>query len=189
MKLTAILGAAILALGSIPTRCDAGTSAVTLIYQPILTYSEGSSPGMDEPKRFRIMEVPFLHYHYHGHPSYHAIVYPNVMLTDAPREQIQGNSNLLASSGVRVSTGDLGQEVAVAVDFSDLFLPKDSPEGLTVDDIAEATLECIRRMAKDAEKKPKLTIRGEKGEEAKWLKWQKQFEQQELAKPYVRPGQ
>ena len=60
-------------------------------------------------------------------------------------------------------------------------------EEVTDDDIAEAALECVRRVAHDNKTRPKLIISGKTGDEAKWKKWQKHFEQHDLAKPFTRP--
>jgi hypothetical protein len=54
-----------------------------------------------------------------------------------------------------------------------------------VTDIAEAALECVRRLARDTKKRPQLIITGKRGDEAKW---QKHFEQHDLAKPFNRPS-
>jgi hypothetical protein len=56
---------------------------------------------------------------------------------------------------------------------------------ITADDIAEATLECIRRMAQGAEARPILRITGKIGDETKWLRWQEHFRKHDLTKLYT----
>ena len=166
------------------TPCCAGVSTVTIVYQPILTTSEAVS--VETPKGFMILPVPFLCYHFQGPTPYYAITQPNQILTDAPRSVLSDDSNLLSSAGVRIA-GAFDDET-VYVRFEDLRHPRLASEDVTEDDIAEAALECVRRLAHDTKKRPKLIIAGKKGDEAKWQKWQKHFEQHDLAKPFNRPS-
>ncbi len=108
---------------------------------------------------------------------------PTKILTDAPRSVLSDDSNLLSSAGVRI----FGSEAEVYVRFEELSHPRLAKDEVTDDDIAEAALECIRHLAHDTKKRPKLIITGKKGDEAKWLKWQKHFEQHDLTKPFSRP--
>jgi hypothetical protein len=171
-----------LLLGDAP--CRAGVSAVFVVYQPIITASEAVT--VEAPKGFVVLAVPFLCYHYQGSPPYYAITQPNQMLTDAPRSVLSDDSNLLSSAGVRIA-GAFNDDT-VYVRFEDLRRPSLVKEEVTDDDIAEAALECVRRLAHDTKKRPKLIITGKKGDEAKWLKWQKHFELHDLAKPFKRPS-
>jgi hypothetical protein len=164
--------------------CRAGVSAVCIVYQPIITASEAVT--VETPKGFVILAVPFLCYHYQGHPPYYAITQPSPMLTDAPRAVLSDDSNLLSSAGVRIA-GAFDDDT-VYVRFEDLRHPRSIDEEVTDDDIAEAALECIRRLAHDTKNRPKLIISGKKGDEVKWMKWQKHFEQHDLTKPFNRPS-
>ena len=178
--LTRLAPVVALLLGCAP--CRAGVSAVYIVYQPIITASE--SEPTETPKGFLILPVPYQCYHYQGHVPYDAITEPNRILTDAPRSVLSDDSNLLSSAGVRI----YGYEVEVYVRLEELSHPRLAKDEVTDDDIAEAALECIRRLAHDTKKRPKLIITGKKGDEAKWLKWQKHFEQHDLAKPFSRPS-
>ena len=166
------------------TPCRAGVSAVFIVYQPIITASEAVTT--ETPKGFMILPVPFLCYHFQGPPPYYAITQPNQILTDAPRSVLSDDSNLLSSAGVRIAGAF--DDATVYVRFEDLRHPRLASEDVTDDDIAEAALECVRRLAQDAKKRPKLIITGKQGDEAKWQKWQKHFEQHDLAKPFNRPS-
>ena len=166
------------------TPCRAGVSTVTIVYQPILTTSEAVS--VETPKGFVVLPVPFLCYHFQRRPPYYAITQPNQILTDAPRSVLPDDSNLLSSAGVLIA-GAFDDET-VYVRFENLRHPRLASEDVTDDDIAEAALECVRRLAQDTKKRPKLIITGKQGDEAKWQKWQKHFEQHDLAKPFTRPS-
>jgi hypothetical protein len=176
-----------LAIASVLLTCSpsrAGVSAVFIVYQPIITASE--AVATETPKGFKILPVPFLCYHFQGPPPYYAITQLNQILTDAPRSVLSDDSNLLSSAGVRIAGAF--EDETVYVRFEDLHHPRLVGEDVTDDDIAEAALECVRRLAQDTKKSPKLIITGKKGDEAKWQKWQKHFEQHDLAKPFSRPS-
>jgi hypothetical protein len=161
--------------------CYAGESAVVIVYQPIIIEGEST------PKGFAILPIPFRWHNAHGghlYP-YSAIAYPNQILTDAPRTELQGDRNLLSSAGILIA-GAM-EDGTVYMRFENLRRPSLANEDVTTDDIAEAALECVRRVAQDSKSRPKLVISGKAGEEAKWKKWQKHFEQHDLAKPFTRP--
>lgn len=131
------------------------------------------------------MPIPFLWHHTEGRHAYFAITYPYQILTDAPRNVLVDDRNLLSSSGVIIA-GAM-EDGTVYVRFENLRRPLLANEEVTDDDIAEAALECVRRVAQDNKTRPKLIVTGKTGDEAKWKKWQKHFEQHELAKPFTRP--
>jgi hypothetical protein len=159
-----------------------GVSAVVITYQPIIT--GGEATVIESPKGFTIMAVPFLSYHFHGKPAYNAISLPYELLTDAPRSVRAGDANLVSAAGVRISAPL--DDKTVYVRFEDLRRPTGLDIGL--DDVAEATLECIRRVAHEANDRPKLKISGRSSEEEKWQLWEKTFSEHDLAKPFKRPG-
>lgn len=76
----------------------------------------------------------------------------------------------------------------IYVQFENLTRPRRAHEDVTEDDTAEAAMECVRRVAQDSKKRPKVIISGKKGDEAKWQEWQTQFEQHDLSKPSSDPG-
>lgn len=158
---------------------SASESAVVIVYQPIITESEA------HPKGFTILPIPFWWHHTEGRHSYFAITYPNQLLTDAPRNVRVDDRNLLSSAAVTIA-GAM-EDGTVYVRFENLQRPSLVDEEVTDDDIAEAALECVRRVAHDNKTRPKIIISGKTGDEAKWKKWQKHFEQHDLAKPFTRP--
>lgn len=162
--------------------CQAGVSAVVIIHQPIITASEAVT--IETPKGFSIMPIPFVCFHYQGRPPFDAITQPNPLLTDAPRSILSDDSNLLSRAGVAVASSI--EDDIVYVRFENVRPPTDS--NITADDIAEATIECIRRMAQGAKSRPILKISGKPGDEAKWLRWQEHFQKHDLAKPFNRPN-
>jgi hypothetical protein len=81
------------------------------------------------------------------------------------------------------------EDGTVYVRFENLKRPRLAAEEVTDDDIAEAALECVRRVAHDTKSHPQLVISGKPGDEAKWKRWQKHFEQHDLAKPFIRPSE
>lgn len=159
----------------------AGTSAVVIIYQPIIT--EGDSVAIRTPKGFAVMPIPFECFHFHGRPPFYAISQPNPLLTDAPRSRLPSDANLLSLAGVTI--GSSIDDDIVRVHFENLKPP--TGYDITPEDIAEATLECIRRMAQGAPKRPTVRITGKEGDEAKWRRWQDHFQKHDFAKPYNRP--
>lgn len=158
---------------------SASESAVVIVYQPIITGSEA------HPKGFVILPIPFWWHQTEARNPYFAITYPNQILTDAPRSERVDDRNLLSSTGIIIA-GEL-EDGTVYVRFENLRRPLLANEEVTDDDIAEAALECVRRVAHDNKTRPKLIITGKTGDEAKWKKWQKHFEQHALAKPFTRP--
>ena len=161
--------------------CHAGVSAVVIIYQPIMT--GGEATVIETPKGFTIMPIPFECFHYHGKPPFYAIAQPNPILTDAPRSRLPSDSNLVSAAGITI--GSSIDDDIVYVHFESLH----PPAGFDVieDDIAEATFDCIRRMARDAGKRPTLKVTGKKGDEAKWQRWQDSFNKHELTTAFKRP--
>jgi hypothetical protein len=160
------------------TVSSAGVSAVVIVYQPIITASEAVI--VESPKGFSVMPIPFSCYHFQGNSPYYAITQPNQILTDAPRSVLSHDSNLLSSAGVVIAGAF--DDGTVYIRFGNL----SHPSPVNDDDIAEAALECVRRLAYDSKKRPKLIITGKKGDEDKWQKWQKHFEQHDLDKPFNR---
>ena len=157
----------------------AGEAGVIIVYQPIITGSEA------HPKGFTILPIPFWWFQAGFRHPYFAITHPNQLLTDAPRSELVDDRNLLSSAGVRI--GGAMDDGTVYVRFEGLRRPDPANEELTDDDIAEAALECVRRVAHDNKERPKVVISGKTEDEAKWKKWQKHFEQHNLAKPFTRP--
>jgi hypothetical protein len=162
--------------------CRGGVSAVLLIYQPIIT--SGEATVIETPKGFSILAIPFECFHYHGRPPFYAIAQPNPILTDAPRSALPRDSNLVSSAGITI--GSSIDDDIVHVHFESLHTS--AALNVTVDDIAEATLECIRRTAEGTTAHPKVKITGKKGDEAKWKRWQDSFEKHDLTKPFIRPN-
>ncbi len=158
---------------------NAGESGVAIIYQPIIDNSEPPSKG------FTILPTPFWWFHVEGTSPYFAITLRNEILTDAPRSELVPDHNLLSSAGV-VIAGSF-TDGTVYMRFENLRIPTYTAETVTLDDIAEAAFECVRRVACDTKKRPKLIISGKKGEEAKWKAWQSAFEQNDIATPFKRP--
>ena len=107
---------------------------------------------IETPKGFAIMPIPFECYSYHGKPPFYAIAQPNPILTDAPRSVRSGDSNLVSVAGITI--GSSIDDDIVYVHFESLHLPEGFE--ITEDDIAEATLECVRLMAQGASKRPEL---------------------------------
>jgi hypothetical protein len=173
---------AMVAIFALSGVCRAGVSAVLLIYQPIIT--SGEATVIETPKGFAILGIPFECFHYHGRPPFYAIAQPNLILTDAPRSALASDSNLVSSAGVTI--GSSIDDDMVHVHFESLHSP--AALDVTVDDIAEATLECIRRTAEGATARPKVRITGKKGDEEKWKRWQDSFEKHDLTKPFIRPN-
>lgn len=158
---------------------NAGESAVAIIYQPIIDNSEEPSKG------FTILPTPFWWFHAGGTSPYFAITQRNEILTDAPRSERVPDHNLLSSAGV-VIAGSF-TDGSVYMRFENLRIPTYIGDTVTLDDIAEAAFECVRRVACDTKKRPKLIISGKKGEESKWQAWQNAFEQNDIATPFKRP--
>lgn len=174
---TFLLLAALLGCGV----CYGGVSAIVIIYQPIMT--AGEATVIEAPKGFAVMPIPFECFHYHGRAPFYAITQPNPLLTDAPRSVLPTDSNLLSRAGVTV--GSSIDDDIVHIHFESLKPPLGYD--ISGDDIAEATVECIRRMAQKGPKRPTLRITGKQGDEAKWKRWQEHFQKHDLAKPYSRP--
>ena len=156
--------------------CYAGEAGVIIVYQPIITEREA------HPKGFTILPIPFWWFQAGLSHPYFAITYPNQLLTDAPRSELLDDRNLLSSAGVLI--GGAMEDGTVYVRFEGLRHPDLVNEEVTDDDIAEAALECVRRVAHDNKERPKIVISGKTGDEAKWKKWQKHFEQHNPAKPF-----
>ena len=162
--------------------CRGGESAVVLIYQPII--SAGEATVIETPKGFAVLPIPFECFHYHGKPPFDAIAQPNPILTDAPRSVLPYDSNLVSRAGVRIGSS-IDSDV-VHVLFDHLRVPEEFD--ITPEDVAEATLECIRRTAEGMVKRPTVKITGKKGDEAKWQQWQDSFNKHDFKKPFSRPS-
>jgi hypothetical protein len=159
--------------------CYASESAVIIIYQPIITESEA------HPKGFTILPIPFWWFQTAASDPFFAITQPNRLLSDAPPSEVVDDRNLLSSAGVLIGSAE--ENGPVYVRFENIKRPDLANEEVTDDDIAEAALECVRRLAHDRKARPKIIISGKPGDEAKWKRWQKHFEQHNLAKPFTRP--
>jgi hypothetical protein len=94
------------------------------------------------------------------------------------------DSNVVSSAGVTIESS-IDDDV-VYVRFESLHTP--AAIDVSEDDIAEATLECIRRTAEGATPRPKVKITGKKSDEAKWERWQQSFEKHDFTKPFTRPN-
>jgi hypothetical protein len=161
----------------------ATVSAVVVIYQPILT--AGEATVIKTAKGFAVVAVPFEYFPYQNHPPYAAVALPNPLLSDVPEANRAGDKNLAALAGIRIDTPY--DENLVNLHFENM-QPVDAFElDATPDDIAEATIECVRRMAAEGKEHPKLHISGKPGEEVKWSRWEKAFADQSMQKRFVRP--
>ncbi len=163
--------------------CCATAVAVVVIYQPICV-SVGDVDIFDAKTGFVVMPIPYVCHTYKERPPYFAITQPNRLLTDKPGIEFPADSNLLSLAGVTIGTSEDDDTVTVHLEA----LQPLADLRADADDIAEATIECIRRMAQGARKRPILKITGKKDDEAKWLRWQEQFQKHDLTKPYNRPN-
>lgn len=155
----------------------AGTCQTQLIVQPILAHGGAESWGGDF---YRIVDVPFLKWHYQGHPAYEAISQTNTILTDASRRDRLPESNLLALMGINI-----GYDFAE----SKLWLHLTSAHevdgwNITIEEAGFAALECVRQVAHRYEHKPQVMIRPPKGSEKFWEDVQTRFATHDLAKPF-----
>lgn len=170
--------------------CLASTDATCLVYQPIDMRSDGIVIRLPE-EGFITLPVPYLDAFGVPEKPYNAITKPYVMLSMRHQE---GNpdSNLISRAGITIQSectfdGSKIKEEVVTVDLSK-FQAKDYDPSLEV--IAEATLECIRRTATDEHQnwiRPVLKIIGKPAEEAMWRLWVEAFNKQDFSKPFKRP--
>ncbi|MES2922788.1 MAG: hypothetical protein V4819_14635 [Verrucomicrobiota bacterium] len=168
----------------------ASTPATCLVYQPIDMRSEGTVIHLPE-QGFIILPVPYLSAFSVPEKPYDAITRPHSMLA-MPLQHGDPDSNLVSRAGITIQSacmfeGDKLKEEVVSVDFS-RFESKDYEPSLDV--IAEATLECIRRTATDEHQKwlrPVLKIIGKPTDEARWKRWEDAFNQQDFSKPFRQP--
>lgn len=98
---------------------------------------------------------------------------------------MKDDRNLLSSAGVLI--GSTEQDGPIYVRSENIKRQDLANEDVTDEDIAEAALECVCRVANDRKARPKIVISGKSGDEAKWKKGQKHFEQHDLGKPFNRP--
>jgi len=155
----------------------AGTCQTQLIVQPILAHGGAESWGGE---LYRIVDVPFLKWHYQGHPAYEAIAQTNTILTDASRRERVPESNLLAFMGINI-----GYDFAE----SKLWLHLTSAQeiegwSVTVEEAAFVALECIRRVAVRYEHKPTVFIKPIKGKEQHWKAVQERFAVHDFTQPF-----
>ncbi len=163
--------------------CYGTASAIVLIYQPILT--AGEATAIKTLQGFAVLPVPFECFPYQGHPPYADIARPNSLLTSAPVTGRAGESNLAAMAGIKIQIPY--EENTVILHLEDLTAFEAFELTASSDDLIEATIECVRRMASEGKEHPVLHISGKPGEEAKWARWEKAFLHQDMAKPFTRP--
>jgi len=102
------------------------------------------------------------------------------------------DSNLVSRTGIKIQSdctfdGSKFKQEVVTVDFSK-FKATDYEPSLEV--IAEAALECIRRTAMDDHQnwpRPVLKIIGKPTDEAMWKLWVEVFNKQDFSKPFKSP--
>ncbi len=156
---------------------EAGTCQTQLIVQPILAH--GGAESWDGAP-YRIVDVPFLKWHYQGHPAYEAISQTNTILTDASRRERIPESNLLAFMGINIgydfAESKLWLHLANAHEVEGW--------GITVEEAGFVALECIRQVAHRYGHKPDVIIRPPKGSEKLWEDVQARFAAHDLAKPF-----
>jgi len=181
---------AILIAPIIAGTCLASTDCTCLIYQPIDMRSEGTVIKLAEDG-YIILPIPYLSGFSVPEKPYGAITRPHTMLS-MRRNQGAWDSNLVSRTGIKIHSdctyagAELKEEV-VTVDFS-AFKATDHDPSLEV--IAEATLECIRRTATDEHQnwpRPVLKIIGKPKDEEKWKPWIDAFNKQDFFKPFKRP--
>jgi len=152
--------------------------------------SEGTVISLPE-EGFIILAVPYSSGFSVPEKPYDAITRPHTMLS---MRQNQGgwDSNLVSRTGIKIQSdctfdGSKFKQEVVTVDFSK-FKATDYEPSLEV--IAEATLECIRRTAMDDHQnwpRPVLKIIGKPTDEAMWKLWVEVFNKQDFSKPFKRP--
>ncbi len=170
--------------------CRASTDATCLVYQPIDMRSEGTVIKLPE-KGFIILAVPYLSGFSVAEKPYHAITKPHRMLS-MRRNQEDRDSNLVSRTGIKIQSdctfdGNRLKEELVTVDLSKFQSADDDP---SLEVIVEATLECIRRTAKDDHQnwpRPVLKIIGKPTDEAMWKLWVEGFNKGDFSKPFKRP--
>jgi len=169
---------------------SASTDATCLIYKPIDMRSEGTVIKIPEGG-FIVLVVPYLSGFSIPEKPYSAIARPYVM--DSMRQGQDGwDSNLVSRTGIQIQSnctfdGNKIKEEIVTVDLSK-FRGHDYDPSL--EDVLEATLECIRRTSTDKHQKwrrPILKIIGRSTDNAKWKRWMKAFNLQDFSKPFKRP--
>ncbi len=163
--------------------CYATVSAIVVIYQPILT--AGEATVIETPKGFAILAVPFECFPYHAHPPYAAITQANALLSSAPEATRAGESNVATMAAIKIETPF--EENIVRLHLENLKAVEAWELTASPDDIVEATIECIRRMATEGKEHPKLQITGKPGEGPKWARWDKAFLDQDMSRPFARP--
>lgn len=152
--------------------------------------SEGTVIKLPED-RFIILPIPYLSRFSMPEKPYDAITRPHQMLS-MRENQSEWDSNLVSRTGIKIHSycafeGSTLKEEIVTVDFSK-FEATDYDPSLEV--IAEATLECIRRTATDEHQnwpRPVLKIIGKPTDEAMWKVWVETFNKQDFSEPFKIP--
>ena len=154
-----------------------GTCQTQLIVQPILAHGGAESWDGD---LYRIVDIPFLKWHYQGHPAYEAISQTNTILTDASRRERLPESNLLSLMGINI-----GYDFAESKLWLNLTSAHEV-EGweISVEEAGFVALECIRQVANRYEHKPDVIIRPPRGAENFWEDVQTRFASHDLTKPF-----
>gem|GEM_PF-2138947 len=152
--------------------------------------SEGTVISLPE-EGFIILAVPYSSGFSVPEKPYDGITRPHTMLS---MRQNQGglDSNLVSRTGIKIQSdctfdGSKFKQEVVTVDFSK-FKATDYEPSLEV--IAEAALECIRRTAMDDHQnwpRPVLKIIGKPTDEAMWKLWVEVFNKQDFSKPFKSP--
>ena len=168
----------------------ASTDCSCLIYQPIDMRSEGTVIKLPEDG-YIIVPIPYLSGFSMPEKPYGAITRPHTMLS-MRENQGAWDSNLVSRTGIKIRSyctfdGSKLKEELVTVDFSQFKATRYDP---SLEIIAEATLECIRRTATDKHQnwpRPVLKIVGKPANEAMWKLWVEAFNKQDFSKPFMRP--
>ena len=157
-------------------RSIASESQTQVLAQPVIAHGGGDGA------EFTITDVPYLNWYFRGKPAYRGIAQTNQILTDAPRDVREPESNLLAA-----------MEITIGYDPEEgrLWLGLESARQLegwstTVEEAAYAALECIRIVAQRYGDRPQVIIRPPVGEETKWQAVQDRFRQHDLSKPFLK---
>jgi hypothetical protein len=190
MKTSFIAILAILATVGFHGTCLASTDATCLIYQPISMRSEGTVIRLPETG-FLILPVPYLSAFSVAEKPYDAITRPYRMLS-MRNQQGTPDSNVASGVGIKIQSsctfdGNKLKEEVVSVDLSNFQARDDGP---SLEVIAEAVLECIRRTATDERQdwiRPIVRIIGKPANEAMWKRWEGVFNKQDFSKPFKRP--
>ena len=174
--ISAMLGLLLAGSGAI-----AGDSQTQLLAQPIIDH--GGTESWGEGVEFKIVDVPFLNWYFQGKPAYRGIGQTNQILTDAPREVREPESNLLAAMEITIGYDSETGKLWLGLESA---RPMEGWE-TTVEEAAYAALECIRIVAQRYKDRPKVIIRPPAGSEAKWKAVEERFSKHDLSKPFEMP--